>query len=737
MYYNNYSLLPDDLFQSLSSELGIPLLLENEISSKMDDSINNQIMNDISLGESVTSFKDFNTNTLLQNSDSINDAEIEIKLEPMSPYVQLPLSPIPNQLESNKLDAQIENSFVTSSYDLKPTLETPPISPPQNVSPCKSPEHIWNETTVKKKITLKPFKSQDAKQAKFVLSKVNSAKRVRVQPKNNIQFTADEQPQGTIILNTKNFATLAQKAKQNCMSYPFIAHLLPTEGDEKIQTSIQFPSMQIGTEAETVQIQQKNHIKVIDNVSKLYAPVKESTIDTSLILNNEMARCTSVVVKNDSSGCRPIVIKTENSNYTPIIIKSEIQDVNFAGRQECEIKALKRQQRMIKNRESACLSRKKKKEYVSSLEKQICALQQENKKLKMENTNLKQKLSTLEDISASGKFKNMNHNVNKKNVAILLGMVFMISLNVNGFRDLLSQSNRLNTLPADVPINTQYVRHGRTLLWTPRDTIQEKDENNFRKNTSMPQPMCPMHINQSESIRLDYELRRWIGAKSDKDNRSMSKKAKLDAKLLGEFLSSPRTMQTDIKHKRNLPHRRKSEIVKKKSDLPISNAVEVFSPIIKEHASLFEALGRRDDTFYVVWFSGEHLLLPASSKNSTGRPRMSLVLPALPMNETFSTPANDITMMQIDCEVTNTQLLHLQQSIIPTHLKNNRSRNHVRQTETADDVSNTVAAETTKTYKPYFIKETNRKTYHERNSRDTYVDKSSRNYIETTAYIFK
>lgn len=29
------------------------------------------------------------------------------------------------------------------------------------------------------------------KQTKFILSKVNSAKRVRVQPKNNIQFTTD------------------------------------------------------------------------------------------------------------------------------------------------------------------------------------------------------------------------------------------------------------------------------------------------------------------------------------------------------------------------------------------------------------------------------------------------------------------------------------------------------------------------------------------------------------------
>lgn len=48
-----------------------------------------------------------------------------------------------------------------------------------------------------------------------------------------------------------------------------------------------------------------------------------------------------------------------------------------------KLSAIKRHQRMIRNREAASLSRKKKKEYVTSLEEKITILEKENLELKI------------------------------------------------------------------------------------------------------------------------------------------------------------------------------------------------------------------------------------------------------------------------------------------------------------------------------------------------------------------
>merc|ERR1712012_1395057 len=114
----------------------------------------------------------------------------------------------------------------------------------------------------------------------------------------------------------------------------------------------------------------------------------------------------------------PLIVKTEPvSSFAPSTTSSSstfcsplvagLPTVTSSGTEE--VRNLKRQQRMIKNRESACISRKKKKEYVTNLEDQIKALSSENTILRNENENLKEKVRDLENEKGDGSFCAASH----------------------------------------------------------------------------------------------------------------------------------------------------------------------------------------------------------------------------------------------------------------------------------------------------------------------------------------
>ncbi|XP_063966048.1 cyclic AMP-dependent transcription factor ATF-6 beta-like isoform X1 [Lytechinus pictus] len=346
---------------------------------------------------------------------------------------------------------------------------------------------------------------------------------------------------------------------------------------------------------------------------------------------------------------------------------------------DIDVKAWKRQQRMIKNRESACLSRKKKKEYVQELECKAQSMEKEIQRLRSENLSLRSKMETL--VKENTTLKKMHSSVLSspgRTATFLLGIVLIIGFNLSPLslfnqdgglaseyntgnhagRALLGFSEMPNDSKLHSKSNQSIPRHASihdimedVHLW---ESIANQSASDVAIATMkeirylLPQGnrFCLHQMNVTDTIRLTDVLQFW--AKKQSVEQKKSKK------------------EEEIQKKKKKKKRRQPQHGRFRSGPALhvesdERALQLYDNFFQRtYDNLLEALNRRDDTFYVVSFRNDHLLLPATAHNNTHRPKMSLVMPTVTANESmWNTPKDHISMMQIDCEVIDTKVVHV------------------------------------------------------------------------------
>ncbi|NXB18885.1 ATF6A factor, partial [Rhagologus leucostigma] len=342
-----------------------------------------------------------------------------------------------------------------------------------------------------------------------------------------------------------------------------------------------------------------------------------------------------------------------------------------------DVNVLRRQQRMIKNRESAFQSRKKKKEYMLGLEARLEAALLENEKLKKENSTLKRQLD--EVVLENQKLKVSSP---KRRTLCVMVILAFIMLNYAPFEGLTENIGCL------IGIVTHLLQrsHGSScsicgsagVCAHSLDLVKGYDRSVSDNKALMivseepllyispPPPPCRPLINRTESLRLTHELRGWVHRHEVERTRSrrLSNNQQQKARVTQSSLSDKADSQlmampyTDTSLSRNS-----------------GNELQVYYASPRSYQDFFEAIHRREDTFYVVSFRRDHLLLPATTHNKTRRPKMSIVLPAVNINENVINGQDYEVMMQIDCEVMDTRILHIKSSSVPPYLREQR-RNH-------------------------------------------------------------
>lgn len=284
-------------------------------------------------------------------------------------------------------------------------------------------------------------------------------------------------------------------------------------------------------------------------------------------------------------------------------------------------KALIKHARLIRNRESALQSRRKKKEYVQNLEVEIGSLRKEICHLKEENSVLKSKLKSYGNFTCRCASSITNKLATAKNTTFMLAFVIMIGLNFIPIGNFFSATKSIQRSMTShrVDANTFNARH----LLFAENISTSSDESNSSE--------IPLYFNQTDRIRKTNieNVLNWI-PQPDLFNASRNLHKDYDftedplqdklAKMFEKSRDQMQRKQVKTKVKRNNT---------KKNNHAQKIQQNLYNPNFFKLHEFFDEINRKEDTFYVFSFRGEHLLLPALDypRNFSQIVKMNLIMP--------------------------------------------------------------------------------------------------------------
>lgn len=547
---------------------------------------------------------------------------------------------------------------------LSPASSSCSVSSPQSVDSCSSTQHVPEEfdfsSSSQSPLSLygescnSPSSVEPLKEDKPVIGPGNKAEHgLTPKKKNQMSSKPSVQPKPLLLPAAPKTQTNASVPAKTIIIQTLPA-LMPLAKQQSIISIQPAP-----TKGQTVLLSQPTMVQlqapgVLPSAQPVLAVAGGATQLPNHVVNVVPAPVVNSPVSGKLSMPKPVLQSTTRSLGSDIAV-------------------LRRQQRMIKNRESACQSRKKKKEYMLGLEARLKAALSENEQLKKENGSLKRQLD--EVVSENQRLKVPSP---KRRAVCVMIVLALIVLNYGPMSMLEQDSRRVKPSVNPASQRRHLLEFSAKEVQDPSDVINQKNSYRYDHSVSndkalmvlteepllyIPPPPCQPLINTTESLRLNHELRGWVHRHEVERTKSrrMTNHQQKTRILQGALEQGSNSQLMAVQYTETTSISRNS-----------GNELQVYYASPGSYQGFFEAIRRRGDTFYVVSFRRDHLLLPATTHNKTTRPKMSIVLPAININDNVINGQDYEVMMQIDCQVMDTRILHIKSSSVPPYLRDHQ-----------------------------------------------------------------